>query len=128
LCFDVNRQVHHAEVSHRRDQRVAGTAPEQKRSCRDRSACEGSRRGQRSSELGIDDDTILKGLGFKGRNTAKAPKTPKAKDGGTGPNDEPCPICNFKTDPPHDGRSHRGQNKKRPLTAEELEAKGLTKV
>jgi hypothetical protein len=79
-------------------------------------------------ELGIDDDTILKGLGFRGRITSKAPKTAKVTDGRTGPSEEPCPICDFQTDPPHDGRSHRGQNKKKPLTAEELEAKGLTKV
>jgi hypothetical protein len=73
-------------------------------------------------ELGIDNDTILKELGFRGR----------AKDRGsreaTPPKEEPCPICNFRTDPPHDGRSHRGQAKTRPLTAEELEKKGLTKV
>jgi hypothetical protein len=76
-------------------------------------------------DLGIDNDTILKELGFRGRNT---PKAAKAKEGRTGAKDEPCPICNFKTDPPHDGRSHRGQSKKRPLSAEELEQKGLTKV
>jgi hypothetical protein len=76
-------------------------------------------------DLGIDDDTILKELGFRGRS---APKAPKAKDSRTGPKDEPCPICTFRTDPPHDGRSHRGQAKKKPFTAEELEEKGLTKV
>jgi hypothetical protein len=79
-------------------------------------------------ELGIDDDTILKDLGFRARGAPKAPKTPKAKDGRKGPKDEPCPVCNFQTEPLHDGRSHRGQNKKKPLTAEELEEKGLTKV
>jgi hypothetical protein len=76
-------------------------------------------------ELGIDNDTILKDLGFRART-----KTPKAKaeNGGRVPKDEPCPICNFRTDPPHDGRSHRGQSKKRPFTAEELEQKELTRV
>jgi hypothetical protein len=74
-------------------------------------------------ELGLDNDAILKELGLRGR----------AKDRGsreaTPPKVEPCPsICNFRTDPPHDGRSHRGQAKTRPLTAEELEKKGLTKV
>jgi hypothetical protein len=29
---------------------------------------------------------------------------------------------------PHNGRSHRGQAKKKPFTAEELEEKRLTKV
>jgi hypothetical protein len=74
-------------------------------------------------ELGLDNDTILKELGFRGRAESKESRK------GRPPNkDEPCPICNFRTDPPHDGRSHRGQSKKRPLTAEELEKKGLTKV
>jgi hypothetical protein len=74
-------------------------------------------------ELGIDNDTILKDLGFRART-----KSPKEKTERTSSKDEPCPICNFQTDPPHDGRSHRGQSKKRPLTTEELEEKGLTKL
>jgi DNA repair exonuclease SbcCD ATPase subunit len=73
-------------------------------------------------ELGIDNDTILKDLGFRGRANAQESRE------GRPPKEGPCPICNFQTDPPHDGRSHRGQPKKKPLTAEELEQKGLTKV
>jgi hypothetical protein len=73
-------------------------------------------------ELGIDDDAILKELGFRGR--AKTQESGKGRP----PKDEPCPICNFRTDPPHDGRSHRGQAKKKPLSAEELEQKEMTKV
>jgi hypothetical protein len=73
-------------------------------------------------DLGMDNDTILKDLGFRGR--AKTQESREARP----PKDEPCSICNYRTDPPHDGRSHRGQTKKRPLTAEELEQKGLTKV
>jgi DNA repair exonuclease SbcCD ATPase subunit len=73
-------------------------------------------------ELGIDNDAILKELGLKGR--AKDQESRVAKP----PKDEPCPVCNFKTDPPHNGRSHRGQAKKRPFTAQELEEKRLTKV
>jgi hypothetical protein len=72
--------------------------------------------------LGIDNDTILKELGFRGRTNAQESREGKP------PKEEMCPICNFRTDPPHDGRSHRGQTKKRPLTAEELEQKSLTKV
>jgi hypothetical protein len=72
--------------------------------------------------LGLDNDSILKELGFRGR--AKDRESREA----TPPKEEPCPICNFRTDPPHDGRSHRGHTKKRPLTTEELEKKGLTKV
>jgi hypothetical protein len=73
-------------------------------------------------ELGLDNDTILKELGFRGRTKAQESRE------GRPPKDEPCPICHFRTDPPHDGRSHRGKTKKRPFTAEELEQKGLTKV
>jgi hypothetical protein len=73
-------------------------------------------------ELGMDNDTILKDLGFRGRANARESRE------GRPPNDESCPICHFRTDPPHDGRTHRGQTKKRPLTAEELAKKGLTKV
>jgi hypothetical protein len=73
-------------------------------------------------ELGMDNDTILKDLGFRGRAKAQ-----ESREGGA-PKDEPCPVCRFRTDPPHDGRSHRGQSKKKPFTAEELEQKALTKI
>jgi hypothetical protein len=73
-------------------------------------------------ELGIDNDAILKELGFRGGAKDRESRI------GRPPKDEPCPLCNFKTDPPHNRRSHRGQAKKRPFTAEELEEKGLTKV
>jgi DNA-binding protein H-NS len=39
-----------------------------------------------------------------------------------------CPICDFQTTPPHDGRAHRYQKKKAALSAEELKEKGLTKL
>ena len=39
-----------------------------------------------------------------------------------------CPICEFQTTPPHDGRTHRNQKKKAPFSAAELTEKGLTKV
>jgi hypothetical protein len=42
--------------------------------------------------------------------------------------DVPCPICQFKTTPHHDGRMHRSQKTKKPFTVEELMEKGLTKV
>jgi DNA-binding protein H-NS len=41
---------------------------------------------------------------------------------------EACPICEFQTTPPHDGRAHRYQKKKAPLSATELKDRGLTKV
>jgi hypothetical protein len=73
-------------------------------------------------ELGLDNDTILKELGFRGRAATKESREGRLTK------DEPCPVCHFRTHPPHDGRSHRGQSKKKPFTAEELEQKGLTKV
>jgi hypothetical protein len=42
--------------------------------------------------------------------------------------DVDCPICHFKTSPMHDGRSHRGQNTKRPFTSAELAERGLAIV
>ncbi len=39
-----------------------------------------------------------------------------------------CPICEFQTNPPHDGRTHRNQKKKAPFSAAELKEKWLTKV
>jgi hypothetical protein len=42
--------------------------------------------------------------------------------------DVPCSVCNFKTDPPHDARAHRGQKRKKPFSAQELKDKGYTQV
>ena len=42
--------------------------------------------------------------------------------------DAPCPICGFKTNPPHDGRAHRMQATKKPFTADELKERSLAKV
>ena len=39
-----------------------------------------------------------------------------------------CPICEYATKPPHDKRSHRSQQKKRPFTAEELNQRSLVRV
>jgi hypothetical protein len=39
-----------------------------------------------------------------------------------------CPICEFQTSPPHDGRTHRNQKKNGPFSAAELKEKGLAKV
>jgi hypothetical protein len=73
-------------------------------------------------ELGIDNDVILKELGFKGKAKNQESRV------GRPPKDGQCPVCNFKTDPPHNGRSHRSQITKKPFTADELEQKGMTKV
>jgi hypothetical protein len=43
--------------------------------------------------------------------------------------DAPCPICEFKTKPPHDRRAHRfSKAKRRPFNAADLKEKGYTKV
>jgi hypothetical protein len=42
--------------------------------------------------------------------------------------DRECPICQFKTVPPHDARRHRGQKEKLPFSVKELEAMGMEKV
>ena len=39
-----------------------------------------------------------------------------------------CPICQFTTEPPHDRRSHRMQNKKKPFTDPELEQKSMKRA
>jgi hypothetical protein len=41
---------------------------------------------------------------------------------------EACPICEFQTSPPHDGRTHRSQKRKAAFSATELKEKGLMKV
>ena len=42
--------------------------------------------------------------------------------------DVPCPVCHFKTEPPHDGRFHRAQSTKKPFTDAELNERHLSKV
>jgi hypothetical protein len=81
----------------------------------------------------------LNGLGYTYRlvegAASKSPaknKTAKSSDGsssgkGVMATDKVCPICNFRTDPPHDGRRHKGKDR-RPFTAEELAAEGMKKV
>lgn len=44
------------------------------------------------------------------------------------PKDVPCTICGFKTNPPHDQRSHKAQPVKKPFSDSELKERGLTKV
>jgi hypothetical protein len=57
------------------------------------------------------------------RAPRKASHTPKRQA-----RDVPCPICDFKTTPHHDGRMHRSQKTKKPFTVEELMEKHLAKV
>jgi hypothetical protein len=66
--------------------------------------------------------TLSSGAGQQGKTAPKAPKEKRAIKAAA------CPICEFQTSPPHDGRSHRNQKKKGPFSAAELKEKGLVKV
>jgi hypothetical protein len=61
-------------------------------------------------------------------STARAPRKAASQAPKRQKKDVPCPICHFKTDPPHDGRMHRAQKTKKPFSVEELMEKHLTKV
>jgi hypothetical protein len=59
---------------------------------------------------------------------ARAPRKAPSQAPKRQARDLPCPICEFKTTPHHDGRMHRSQKAKKPFTVDELVEKGLTKV
>jgi hypothetical protein len=63
--------------------------------------------------------TLSSGAGKQGKTAPKEKRAIKAAA---------CPICEFQTAPPHDGRTHRNQKKKGPFSAAELKEKGLVKV
>ena len=73
----------------------------------------------------------LNELGFNYRLVEGAVRAPR-KAGTEAPKrqtrDAPCPICEFKTNPHHDGRAHRSQKTKKPFTDAELAKLGLMKV
>jgi hypothetical protein len=75
--------------------------------------------------------TDLHALGFRYSLTqVSAGKKPTGRKGLGGiPTEKPCPICGFRTNPPHDARKHRfSKAKKRPFNAKELADLGLRKV
>ena len=73
-------------------------------------------------------DLMALGLDYQLTNgPAKPAKTGTEKVLGTA-KDVPCPICEFLTIPPHNGRAHKNQKKKAPFSAAELKEKGLVKV
>jgi hypothetical protein len=73
-------------------------------------------------------DLIALGLDYKlTSGAAKPAKTGTANVLGTA-KDVPCPVCEFLTIPPHNGRAHKTQKKKAPFSAAELKEKGLVKV
>jgi DNA-binding protein H-NS len=72
------------------------------------------------------EDFLIAGSAASKANGRKAAKGVTAK--GKRAKAVACPICEFQTTPPHDGRTHRNQKKKAPFSAAELTEKGLAKV
>ncbi len=69
----------------------------------------------------------LNALGFNVRLNEVAKPSPRK--GTRTVKDAPCPVCKFKTDPPHDARRHRAQgNHKKPFTQQQLKEMAYTKV
>ena len=80
------------------------------------------------NELGFH-YTLTEGASASTALPARAPrKASQAQAPKRQPRDLPCPICNFKTTPHHDGRMHRSQKTKKPFSVEELMEKHLAKV
>src|SRR5262245_21626110 len=71
----------------------------------------------------------LNQLGFNYRlvsdGSVRIGKKPKMRRKKGTVSTEACKICRFRTVPPHDARSHRGQSRKAPFTREELAERGL---
>jgi hypothetical protein len=71
----------------------------------------------------------LNALGFDYKLIENKGSKRPASNGARRVKDAPCPICKFKTAPPHDARKHRGQGKRKmPFTPAELKALSLDKA
>jgi len=92
--------------------------------------------GAKADALARAEEAIneLTALGFDyelaepARETARNTRTVRK---GLAPHHHPkgtCPICEYATKPPHDKRSHKSQQKKRPFTADELHQRSLVRV
>jgi len=92
--------------------------------------------GAKADALARAEEAIneLTALGFDyelaepARETARNTRTVRK---GLAPDHHPkgtCPICEYATKPPHDKRSHKSQQKKRPFTADELHQRSLVRV
>lgn len=85
-------------------------------------------------EIANEGVRLLTELGFTYTLTEGHPVVEARKPNGKGRStqrqmsDGPCPYCEFKTEPNHDGRKHRSQDPKRPFTQPELMELGLRKV
>lgn len=74
------------------------------------------------NSLGFD-CRLVEGAARKERSEGARPKALKRQA-----RDLPCPVCDFKTTPHHDGRAHKSQKTKKPFTAAELADMGYVKV
>jgi hypothetical protein len=69
------------------------------------------------------------GFAYSLAQVSVAKKAVGRKAVGRIPSDNPCRICGFRTNPPHDARKHRfSKAKKRPFSAKELTDLGMRKV
>ena len=66
--------------------------------------------------------------GASSASPARAPRKASSQAPKRQARDLPCPICEFKTTPHHDGRMHRSQKSKKPFSVEELIERHLAKV
>jgi hypothetical protein len=70
---------------------------------------------------------VLNSLGFNYQLVEGGKK--QSRKGTRQLKDAPCPVCKFKTTPPHDARKHRSQgNKKKPFGPQQLAEFGLSKA
>jgi hypothetical protein len=86
--------------------------------------------GAKSEALDLANKAIqgLNALGFNYRLVETGRRSGGERKGTRQIKDGPCPVCGFKTIPPHDGRAHRAQKSKKAFTATELSARGYEKV
>jgi hypothetical protein len=66
--------------------------------------------------------------GASATSPARAPRKAASQAPKRQARDLPCPICEFKTTPHHDGRMHRSQKTKKPFSVEELMERHLAQV
>jgi hypothetical protein len=95
------------------------------RGCQERALDNAERAVAELNELGFH---YILTEGASSASPARAPRKASSQAPKRQARDLPCPICEFKTTPHHDGRMHRSQKAKHPFTVEELMEKHLAKV
>ncbi|MGI9570251.1 MAG: hypothetical protein ACR2PH_11055 [Desulfobulbia bacterium] len=80
-------------------------------------------------EKGTKPSTVNQAKPLKKKTSVRKSTRRKGSRVGTRkPADIACPICLFKTTPPHDRRSHRSQSSKKAFSQKELLTRGLRKT